>query len=51
MLAQVLLQGVVQNVRGRVGPANALPAAGVDAGRHRGALLELALAQMAAGAA
>ena len=31
VLAEVLLQGVVQDVRGRVGPANALPAVRIDA--------------------
>ena len=32
MLAEVLLQRVVQDVRGRVGAADALPALGVDLG-------------------
>ena len=37
VFAEVLLQGVVQDVRGRVGAANALPALVIDAGGDFGA--------------
>ena len=48
VLAEVFLQGVVQQVRGRVGPADALAALGIDPGGDRGAQFDPALAQMAA---
>ncbi len=35
VLAQVRVQGMVQDVRCRVGPADRLAAGGVDLGRHR----------------
>ena len=48
VLAEVLLQGVMEQVRGRVGAADALAALGVDPRGGRGAEFDAALAQMAA---
>ena len=48
VLAQVLLQRVVQNVRGRMRPANAGAPVDIDSGRDRHAEFQDALAQMAA---
>ena len=48
MLAEVLLQGVMQQVRGRMGAADALAALGIDPGGGRGAQFDPALAQMPA---
>ena len=45
---RMLSQGVVQQVRGRVGAADALPPLGIDPGGDRVAQLDPAFAQMAA---